>query len=401
MARNLYIVCWHCHCQGLSALAIGVTLVQFSSPLQGGEIKYIFRRGGEMIKVDSLAKSFGTIRAVDGISFSVERGEILGFLGPNGAGKSTTMKMITTFLPPTAGTVSVGGFDILEDPIKVRSSLGFLPESAPSYRDMKVYDFLDFAAEVRGFDGKERAARVVETIEQCNLTDVAYQLIDTLSKGYRQRVGFAQALIHNPDYLILDEPTDGLDPNQKQEVRSLIKRMGREKCIILSTHILEEMEAVCSRAIVIANGRIVADDTPDGLKSHSVLHNAVTLELNDIDPWAIMGELRNIQGVGRVENVRDDSLGAAGASTADSDIADGGVEKGENGEQGGSGGKSKVDGKGARGSVRVRLFPEQGKSIAHETARFIHEKGWNVEGFRVESGDMNEVFRKLTAGGAA
>ena len=168
-----------------------------------------------MIQVDKLARSFGTIRAVDGISFSVEKGEVLGFLGPNGAGKSTTMKMITTFLPPSSGTTKVGGLDILENPLEVRVLLGYLPESAPSYRDMKVYDFLAFAAEVRGYDGDERRSRVMKMLELCNLKDVAWQLIDTLSKGYRQRVGFAQALIHDPNYLVLDEPTDGLDPNQK------------------------------------------------------------------------------------------------------------------------------------------------------------------------------------------
>lgn len=350
-----------------------------------------------MIKVDSLAKSFGSIRAVDGISFSVEKGEILGFLGPNGAGKSTTMKMIATFLPPTSGTASVGGLGILEDPLGVRIKLGYLPESAPSYKDMKVYDFLSFSAEVRGFDGSERRGRVMEMLNLCNLKDVAWQLIDTLSKGFRQRVGFAQALIHDPEYLILDEPTDGLDPNQKQEMRSLIKRMGRKKCIILSTHILEEMEAVCTRAIIIGNGKIVADGSPADLRARSELNGAVTLELSGVDPWSIIGDLRAIDGVERVKNLSE-GTGLEGSHKPEPDNARSADEVPEDGagEQVGSG-----KGKDAKGSVKVRLFPKKGASIAQGAARFIHDKNWEVDGFTVEKGDLNEVFYNLTRGGEA
>ena len=236
-----------------------------------------------MIAVQSLTRHFGSIKAVDNISFTVDKGEILGFLGPNGAGKSTTMKMITTFLPPTSGTATVGGFDVIAQPLEARAKIGYLPESSPSYRDMNVFDFLMFAAEVRGYDGDERLNRVKKIMETCNLKEVAYQQIDTLSKGFRQRVGFAQAFLHDPEYLNLDEPTDGLDPNQKQEVRNLIKQMGREKCIILSTHILEEVEAVCSRAIIIGEGKIVADGSPEELRSRSKLHGAITLELIGVD----------------------------------------------------------------------------------------------------------------------
>jgi ABC-2 type transport system ATP-binding protein len=346
-----------------------------------------------MIKVENLYKNFGPIRAVDGVSFEVGKGEIMGFLGPNGAGKSTTMKMITTFLSPSAGTASVGGFDIIDNPIQVRKLLGYLPESAPSYKDMKVYDFLDFVAEVRGFDGSEREKRVMKMLEMCNLKDVAYQLIDTLSKGYRQRVGFAQALLHDPDYLILDEPTDGLDPNQKKEVRDLIKSMGREKCIILSTHILEEMESVCSRAIVIADGMLVADNTPDELRHLSDRHNAVTLELANIDPWAIMKDLREIKGVKNVENLSGEYKDEAkDKSLSKDETKDKSALQDET--------KDKSDKSKKTGNrVKVRLYPQKGLTIARETAEFINAKGWNIEGFTVEAGDFNEVFRKLTMGG--
>ncbi len=335
-----------------------------------------------MIAVESLAKSFGSIRAVDGISFTVGKGEILGFLGPNGAGKSTTMKMITTFLPPTSGTAKVADFDIWENPLEVRARIGYLPESAPSYKDMNVYDFLMFTAEVRGYDGEERKNRVMRMLETCNLKEVAWQLIDTLSKGYRQRVGFAQALLHDPEYLVLDEPTDGLDPNQKQEVRALIRRMGREKCIILSTHILEEVEAVCSRAIIIGNGRIVADGTPEALRSRSVLHGAVTLELTGEGIKDALADLQKIDGVERVEELKKDDLPAKTTENA--------AAEGEEPVSSTKKGKS---------SLRARLFPKKGVAIAHEAARFVHERKWEVDAFTLEKGDLNEVFYNLTRGG--
>jgi ABC-2 type transport system ATP-binding protein len=221
-----------------------------------------------MIEVKGLVKTYGKKRAVDGITFTVKRGEILGFLGPNGAGKSTTMKMITGFIRPDAGTATVGGIDVAVDPVGVKRQLGYLPESAPAYPEMTVEEFLRFIAEIRGFrDNGEKRARVEHVLGLTHLASVRTQTIETLSKGYKQRVGFAQALIHNPPALVLDEPTDGLDPNQKNEVRTLIRSMAAEKAVILSTHILEEVEAICTRVIIIASGRIVADETPSALRA--------------------------------------------------------------------------------------------------------------------------------------
>jgi len=218
-----------------------------------------------MIKINNLVKAFGAKRAVDGVSFAVERGEVLGFLGPNGAGKSTTMRMITGFIPPTSGTVTVGGHDVAEAPLDAKRLIGYLPEAAPSYPDMTVQGFLSFAAELRGLDGDARKRAIGRAVERCFLASVLHQSIDTLSKGYKHRTCLAQALIHDPDVLILDEPTDGLDPNQKHEVRNLIRELGKTKAIIFSTHILEEVDAACTRAIIIDRGRIVASGTPDEL----------------------------------------------------------------------------------------------------------------------------------------
>jgi len=218
-----------------------------------------------MIRIQNLVKAFGARRAVDDISFTVERGEVLGFLGPNGAGKSTTMRMITGFMPPTEGRVTVGGHDVVESPLEVKRLIGYLPENAASYPDMTVESFLRFAAELRGLDGEARRKAMHRVIELCFLDSVLHQSIDTLSKGYRHRTCLAQALIHDPEVLIMDEPTDGLDPNQKHEVRNLIRELGKTKAIVFSTHILEEVDAACTRAIIIDRGRIVANGTPDEL----------------------------------------------------------------------------------------------------------------------------------------
>ena len=231
--------------------------------------------GTPAIEVRGLDKQFGPIHAVRNISFSVDHGEVLGFLGPNGAGKSTTMKMITGFLEPTDGTVLVNGHDVMTDPISVKASIGYLPEGAPGYAEMTVIRFLEFVAEIRGLEGAERQQRIDKVVEQIHLDSVLEQTIDTLSKGFKRRVGVAQALLHDPDVLIMDEPTDGLDPNQKHEVRSLIKEMAENKAIVISTHILEEVDAVCTRAIIIAAGQILFDGTPAELRAQS--------DINDYD----------------------------------------------------------------------------------------------------------------------
>ncbi len=220
----------------------------------------------DMIEVKELRRSFGPVVAVDGISFSAEKGEVLGLLGPNGAGKTTAMRIIACFLRPDSGTASVCGYDILRNPVEVRMSLGYLAENVPAYNEMTVGGFLNFICDVREIRGKDRKAALDRVVPMCSIESVYHQSIETLSKGYKRRVGLAQTLIHDPDVLILDEPTDGLDPNQKYEVRKLIGKMAKDKCIIVSTHILEEVEAVCSRTIIIAKGRILVDSTPDKLK---------------------------------------------------------------------------------------------------------------------------------------
>ena len=222
-----------------------------------------------MIEVRNLTKTYPGVLAVDDLSFQVGKGEIVDFLGPNGAGKSTTMRMITGFIPPTAGNISVCGLDVLEHPIEVKRRIGYLPEAAPSYTDMSVLSFLKFSAGMRGLRGEGRRNAIRRVVELCHLEGVLGQTIDTLSKGFRHRTCLAQALVHDPEVLILDEPTDGLDPNQKHEVRTLIRRMGESKAIIFSTHILEEVEEACTRAIIIDRGRIVANGTPQELKARA------------------------------------------------------------------------------------------------------------------------------------
>ncbi len=218
-----------------------------------------------LIEIRGLTKRFGGFTAVDDVSFNVERGEVLGFLGPNGAGKTTTMRMLAGFVTPTAGSAAVAGHDVAAEPVPARRALGFLPEGAPTYPEMTVAGFLRFTARIRGYGGSELASRVAAAIALTELQSVRLQPVETLSKGFKRRVGLAQALLHDPPVLVLDEPTDGLDPNQKHEVRTLIRRLAPEKAIVISTHILEEVEAVCTRAIIIAAGRIVADDTPAAL----------------------------------------------------------------------------------------------------------------------------------------
>src|SRR5438445_7131571 len=252
-----------------------------------------------MIKIEKLVKAFGPRRAVDDISFTVERGEVLGFLGPNGAGKSTTMRMITGFMPPTAGSVTVGGYDVVESPLQAKRLIGYLPENAAAYPDMTVKGFLDFAAALRGLEGQARRKAVRRVVELCFLDSVLHQSIDTLSKGYRHRTCLAQALVHDPDVLVLDEPTDGLDPNQKHEVRGLIRRMGEKKAIIFSTHILEEVDAACSRAIIIDRGKIVANGTPAQLRQKSEWAGAVTVRVSGVPAATLNQKLSQLSTVKR------------------------------------------------------------------------------------------------------
>src|SRR5271154_6722497 len=265
-----------------------------------------------MIKVENLSKAFGPKVAVDRVSFTVERGEVLGFLGPNGAGKSTTMRMITGFIPPSEGKVTVGGHNMASDPIAAKRLIGYLPENAPAYADMTVESFLGFVAELRGLrgDGKRRAVHRV--VEMCFLESVLYQSIDTLSKGYRHRTCFAQSIVHDPDVLGRDEPTDGLDPNQKHEVRGLIRRMGERKAIIFSTHILEEVEAVCSRAIIIDRGKIVANGTPEELKQKSDFAGAVLLVVRGTHGAQLVEKLSGVANSRRAAIVKEEN-GRVGA----------------------------------------------------------------------------------------
>src|SRR5690606_5083887 len=259
-----------------------------------------------MIEIRNLTKRFAQHTAVDDLSFNVQQGEVLGFLGPNGAGKSTTMKMLTGFLTPSAGTARILGFDIRKNRLQAQQQIGYLPEGAPCYGDMTVRGFLEFIAEVRGFRGAAKKQRVAKAVGQVELDKVLEQSIDTLSKGFKRRVGLAQAILHDPKVLILDEPTDGLDPNQKHQVRQLIQGLAEDKIVIISTHILEEVGALCSRAVVIAHGKLVADATPLELERRSRYHQAVTLVSEEpLDEAA----LRALPGVAGLEhNRREQSL---------------------------------------------------------------------------------------------
>ncbi len=256
-----------------------------------------------MIEIDNLMKRFGAAVAVDHVSFNVDRGEVLGFLGPNGAGKSTTMKMITGFLTPSLGTARVEGFDVQTDPIEVKRRVGYLPEGAPMWSDMTPRGFLTFVAQVRGLRGAKLIERIDIVVAQTQLDSVLEKPIETLSKGFKRRVGLAQALLHDPDVLILDEPTDGLDPNQKHEVRNLIAGMAADKAIIISTHILEEVDAVCTRAIIIADGKVVADETPEELLRRSQRHNAVSVRVGG-EMSVARTLLQDLDGVASIETVR-------------------------------------------------------------------------------------------------
>ena len=261
-----------------------------------------------LVEVIGLTKSFGSIKAVDNISLSVNRGEVLGFLGPNGAGKSTSMKMITGFLTPTSGTIKISGNDISVNPIEAKASIGYLPEGAPAYGEMTPLNFLSFVAEVRGIDNSARASRVDEIIDKIHLERVAHQPIDTLSKGFKRRVGIAQAILHDPEILILDEPTDGLDPNQKHEIRALIKEMAADKAILISTHILEEVESVCTKATIISNGGVIFSGSPLELSSKSRYHNAITLVVSNKDVEKTTNILKELEEIMAIEHIAEAEL---------------------------------------------------------------------------------------------
>ncbi len=304
-----------------------------------------------MIDIRNLTKRFAQHTAVDDLSFQVQPGEVLGFLGPNGAGKSTTMKMLTGFLAPTSGTASILGCDIQTQTLEAQRQIGYLPEGAPCYGDMTVRGFLDFIAEVRGFRGAEKKQRVQRAVEQVELEKVLQQSIETLSKGFKRRVGLAQAILHDPRVLILDEPTDGLDPNQKHQVRQLIQGLARDKIVIISTHILEEVTALCTRAVVIAQGRLLADGTPLELESRSRYHQAVTLVADEALDRAALAALPGVAGV--EENAREHSLS---------------------------------------------VLAQPGEVIFPQVNALIAERGWKVKELNVERGRLDEVFRTLTRG---
>jgi len=307
-----------------------------------------------MIKTEHLSKRYASLVAVDDVSFQVRPGEVLGFLGPNGAGKTTTMRMLAGFVTPTAGSASICGHDIATDPLRAKASLGYLPEGAPTYGEMSVRSFLEFIADLRALEGERRRARLGYVIERLQLGKVLGQSIETLSKGFRRRVGLAQAIVHDPPVLILDEPTDGLDPNQKHEVRTLINEMARDKIIVISTHILEEVDAVCTRAIVIARGRIVADDTPLALEAKSRYYNAVTLQLENPE---------------QLEAARAAVAALPSVSEVEISARDG----------------------------RLTALPRAGATILPQVSDLAARQGLHLKELHLESGRLDEVFRTITA----
>ncbi len=311
-----------------------------------------------MIEIDSLTKKYGHHTVVDNLSFKCEPGEVLGFLGPNGAGKSTTMKMITGFVAPSAGSVSVCGHDIESDALAAKRRLGYLPEGAPCYPEMTPRTFLNFVADLRELTGSKRSERLDDVIGKLHLEPVLNQTIDTLSKGFKRRVGLAQAILHDPDVLILDEPTDGLDPNQKYEVRELIRSMAEDKLIVISTHVLEEVDAVCSRAIIIAKGKILADDSPQQLAAGSRYHNAVRIGLADGNNFDAVRA-----AVGRLSSVE----------TTESD----------------------------RDHHTITAIPARGKQPWRDVSDLVAENDWTVTSVQLEAGRLDEVFRQITGGAEA
>ncbi|HTW33090.1 MAG TPA: ABC transporter ATP-binding protein [Rhizomicrobium sp.] len=308
-----------------------------------------------MIEIEGLTKRFGPIPAVAGIDLAVAKGEVLGFLGPNGAGKSTTMKMVTGYLAPTTGRVRILGHDVETDPIAAQKCLGYLPEGAPAYADMTPRQFLSFIAEIRGFKGAEINAKVDAAVGKTELDLVLDQPIDTLSKGFKRRVGLAQAILHDPPVLIMDEPTDGLDPNQKHAVRTLLRAMAPDKAIIISTHLLEEVEAICTRAVIIDRGRVVADGTPAELVARSRHHNAVTLSLPKAQAEFAKTKLKALNGVAAIEQLA---------------LADGLME--------------------------LTAFPKGGALLIEDISAMVVAEKWDVKELYAEAGRLDDVFRAIT-----
>lgn len=308
-----------------------------------------------LLNIQGLSKTFGTIRAVDGVDFKVGRGEVLGFLGPNGAGKSTTMRMVAGYLTPNAGRIEVCGFDVAEKPIEIRKRLGYLPEGAPAYGDMTPMSLLAFVADIRKMRGDDKQRRIDEVTERLELGGVLDQPIETLSKGFKRRVGLATTLLHDPDVLILDEPTDGLDPNQKHQVRTLLSELAADKAIIISTHILEEVDAICSRAIIIARGKIVADAKPADLLAQSRLHNAVAVRLRREYLEPVKAAIEQMDGVAEVKQ----------------------ADAGEN-------------------QVHLVILPVDGANIINQVRQKVGESGAALEELFLERGRLDDVFRDLT-----
>ncbi len=308
-----------------------------------------------MIEIEGLTKRFGPIAAVAGIDLTVNKGEVLGFLGPNGAGKSTTMKMVTGYLAPTSGRVRILGHDVATDTIAAQRAIGYLPEGAPAYGDMTPRQFLLFIAEVRGFKGAEGKARVAEAVGKTELDPVLDQPIETLSKGFKRRVGLAQAILHDPPVLVMDEPTDGLDPNQKHSVRTLIRAMAPEKTIIVSTHLLEEVEAICTRAVVIDRGRVVADGTPAELLARSRHHNAVTLAL---PAWQAETARTKLKSMNKVASVEQTTC--------------------------------------KNGLTELTAFPNPGAMLIEDISAIAVAEKWDVRELYAEVGRLDDVFRALT-----
>ncbi|MDX1451576.1 MAG: ABC transporter ATP-binding protein [Oleiphilaceae bacterium] len=303
-----------------------------------------------MIKVENLSKYFDNFCAVNQISFTVDAGEVLGFLGPNGAGKSTSMKMLTGFLQPTSGTISINGHVLPKEALAAQKEIGYLPEGAPAYADMTVAASLSFIGKSRGYSGAELQSRIDHVVAKVELDSVMHKRIETLSKGYRRRLGLAQALLHDPKILILDEPTDGLDPNQKHQVRELIRNLAKDKIVIVSTHILEEVSAVCTRAMILAGGSIVFDGTPEELAAKSDYHNAVVVRLNRV-PEALLDSIKALPEVRELEQHENEQF---------------------------------------------IVLPKDGQNILAQVNRLLHASDCQVEELHVEVGRLDDVFRKVT-----